>query len=301
MRDDELPNYSEAEYLGDLGVRIVDEIVSDKLNMIFRRKEQKDIGIDAEIEIVSETRKGTGRLLALQIKCGNSFFEETNESGYIFRFSKAQYNYWSNFSIQVIIILCNPDTRVAYWESMTANSIIHLTKSCKITIPYNKVLSRESKYSIEELANRKQDSDIAELALFRLLHDKYIGRIKIAPIAEEPRDFQGLSYIVNIDEEIFMVGMHYDRYGKIIAEDLKKFKPLYEQNMRSMAWDIYHKEAKLLLFIISKSKAALELSNEVIEYIQSLKFIEMSRAVYSDFIIPSVTELDESNQEIYFY
>jgi len=36
-----------------------------------------DLGIDAQIELVNPERRGTGRLIGAQIKCGESFFKET--------------------------------------------------------------------------------------------------------------------------------------------------------------------------------------------------------------------------------
>lgn len=301
MIDEELPIYPETEYLGDLGVRIVENIVCDELGMIFRRKEQKDIGIDAEIEIVNESRRGTGRLLALQIKCGDSFFKETTGDGYVFRFSKSAYNYWNNCSLPVIIVLCEPNTRIAYWSSVSLGSAIHLNNSYKIVIPFNQRFDVTSKYQLTDISNRKQDSDVAELALYKLLHEKYKDEIQIAPLMEEPRDFHGLSYVAKINNEIHMIGMLYDRYGIIKIEDLVRYKSLYEQNMKSMAWDIYDKDAKLLLFIISKSKAALELDDEVKEYIRHTKCIEVTRVIYNDDVFPDLTELDNNSDEIYMY
>lgn len=50
--ENELPIYSETEYLVDLGVRLVDNVVSDELKQIFRRQEKNDLGIDSQYEFV---------------------------------------------------------------------------------------------------------------------------------------------------------------------------------------------------------------------------------------------------------
>jgi hypothetical protein len=71
----ELPIYAESEYCGDFGVRKTESIICDELHYLFRRLDKNDLGIDGEIEILSEKNKGTGRLIAVQIKCGKSFFQ----------------------------------------------------------------------------------------------------------------------------------------------------------------------------------------------------------------------------------
>ena len=83
MKYDQLPSYGEDSYLGDKGVRLVDRIVSDDLRWIFRDLRKADIGIDGQIEIVDKKQRGTGRLLAVQIKCGTSYLSEVSDEGYI--------------------------------------------------------------------------------------------------------------------------------------------------------------------------------------------------------------------------
>lgn len=55
------------------GVAATQQIVTTELESIFRERPTDDYGIDAQIEIV-ETGTATGRLLAVQIKSGLSYF-----------------------------------------------------------------------------------------------------------------------------------------------------------------------------------------------------------------------------------
>lgn len=76
------PVVTETSETGAKGVRIVDAIVHDELRWLFRPRERRDLGIDGEIELVDkqdEKRRGTGRLIAVQIKCGESFFSEEDD------------------------------------------------------------------------------------------------------------------------------------------------------------------------------------------------------------------------------
>jgi hypothetical protein len=84
MPSSKWPKYIKTARIGNKGVRIVENIVHDQLEWIFREQEgQKDFGIDAHIEIVDGDAT-LGRILAVQIKCGISFFREKDETGYIF-------------------------------------------------------------------------------------------------------------------------------------------------------------------------------------------------------------------------
>jgi hypothetical protein len=68
-----LPKYSQNQRKGNVGVRIVDGIISDSVNWLFRELPKDDFSIDAHIEVVQDDGGVTGKLIAAQIKCGTSF------------------------------------------------------------------------------------------------------------------------------------------------------------------------------------------------------------------------------------
>ncbi len=65
---------------GDIGVALVQEAFA-RLDWAFRPQPKDDVGIDAEAEL-REHRRPTGRILAVQIKCGRSFFKATRGGGW---------------------------------------------------------------------------------------------------------------------------------------------------------------------------------------------------------------------------
>lgn len=85
MAGADYPEYSEDAELGDRGRRIVEGIVRDDLRWIFREISKDDLGIDGYVEILSEDRKCQGRLFAVQIKTGPSYFSEPTDDGYVYR------------------------------------------------------------------------------------------------------------------------------------------------------------------------------------------------------------------------
>jgi hypothetical protein len=76
---------------------------------LFREQTTQDYGIDAHIEIVEKERP-TGKLIALQIKAGTSFFKEETADAYVFRTDEKHIAYWVGHSMPVAVVLFNPET-----------------------------------------------------------------------------------------------------------------------------------------------------------------------------------------------
>ena len=66
-----------------IGIQAVGEQF-ERAGYIFREQPISDYGIDAQIEVV-EGEIVTGELIALQIKTGTSWFQESTPQGYVFR------------------------------------------------------------------------------------------------------------------------------------------------------------------------------------------------------------------------
>ena len=73
-----------------------------------------DVGVDGQIEILTDDRRVTGKLVAVQIKCGDSFFKEPADSGFVFRGDREHLVQWLDGSLPVILVLSrDPNTRKA--------------------------------------------------------------------------------------------------------------------------------------------------------------------------------------------
>ena len=145
------PQYTNSSRQGDLGVSIVSRIVDEDFLWLFKRNhEEHDFGIDGQIEVVTEAGAVTGQMLACQIKCGPSFFKEPNRWGWAYRGETKHFNYLANYPVPVIIIICDPETKEAYWERFTP-IVRQITESGgKLTIPRENKLA-SSKAVIEVL------------------------------------------------------------------------------------------------------------------------------------------------------
>lgn len=141
------------------GVQEVGRLIQDELKWIFREQPTDDYGIDAHLEIVSED-KVTGRLIAIQIKTGESYFKEKNDEGYVFRGRIEHLNYWANYSLPVIIVLCDRQKGLCVWEHIDKSKVRSISEeSWKITVPKTKLFGRDSIQELIRIAENKSGYD----------------------------------------------------------------------------------------------------------------------------------------------
>ena len=75
-----------------------------KIGFMFREQPIGDYGIDAIIE-TRDDKYLSGKLIAVQIKSGDSYFKEQKDNCVIYRGDIKHYYYWLNHSLPVIIVL----------------------------------------------------------------------------------------------------------------------------------------------------------------------------------------------------
>ena len=84
-------------------------------NLIWRENNSKDVGIDGHLEYVNEAGMATGRMIALQIKSGPSFFRHDDGESWRFYPEEKHRTYWERFPVPVIVVLHKPDTGESFW------------------------------------------------------------------------------------------------------------------------------------------------------------------------------------------
>lgn len=299
MANYKLPMYPESEELGDKGVRMVESIFCDEFRWIFRQQEKNDLGIDAQIEIIDDNRKSNGKLIALQIKCGVSFFKRSDNNGYIFQGDSKHLLYWLDHALPVILILCNPKDNKCFWVEVTRSNTTKTKDSWKITIPFSNILNITYKHDLETIANQLRHEDIIELSLHKYLYDRYNGKIKICPDIHIPRDFNGLSFIAQLNSDDLIIGFKYNIGLGFNIREIQEIVTTFNRNMKSMAWDEFTPNAKFYLYLISESREALNLNNDIIAFLKNHTFIKYFRMLYTPKSFYSLDNIDE-NWEAYF-
>jgi uncharacterized protein DUF4365/uncharacterized protein DUF2399 len=145
---------TDSDLIARIGVHGVAALFLGKLGWIFREQHESDHGIDAIVEIAVDGRP-TGKLIAIQIKSGSSYFAEDNPgSGWIMRGPKRHLNYWLEYQLPVLVVLFNPRNGSAYWVHVNQESATYTSKSYKINVPTRQVLDASARDQIEQIVER---------------------------------------------------------------------------------------------------------------------------------------------------
>ena len=157
---------ADTDNTGRVGVYAVGLAIEKDLKWIFREHPTSDHGIDAHVELVDSRRGVTGRLIALQIKSGKSYFQERVKGGFVYRGDSDHLNYWARHSLPVVIVLHDSDTELSYWQIVNPNTVERTEKAWKMTIPVVQKLDESASDQLQQLANiPKEQQRLASLAL----------------------------------------------------------------------------------------------------------------------------------------
>lgn len=127
------------------------ELEFSKWGWAFREQPIADFGIDAHVEPFCGG-KPTGRLIALQIKSGPSYFAEPAEGGWVFRGGDTHLLYWFRHSLPVVLLLHDPESGVTYWAHVTQESVEFTEVGWKMLVPSSQVLTRDAMDAFTALA-----------------------------------------------------------------------------------------------------------------------------------------------------
>ncbi|MBY0561007.1 DUF4365 domain-containing protein [Hyphomicrobium sp.] len=130
-----------------VGLNAVERIFLEEFEWFFREKPILDWGIDAEVEVVEDS-KPTGKLIALQIKSGSSYFKKKG-SDYVYYGEMRHLEYWSQHCLPVYIILHDEDTGLTLWQKIDRPLCEEHKKGWSIKIPATNVLNKDAKPFIE--------------------------------------------------------------------------------------------------------------------------------------------------------
>ncbi len=129
-------------------------VIAEKNKWMYREQPVNDVGIDAHMEMTDATGKSR-QLLGVQVKTGESYFDEKKEDYVIFRdIKERQYVYWTENSLPCIIVLYNPNDDTCIWEKLTKKTIKKTGKGYYVKVPTNQVfLDATSNQKLLEYTN----------------------------------------------------------------------------------------------------------------------------------------------------
>lgn len=127
--------------------------VQSKLNWTFREQPTDDFGIDAQIEVV-QSDTATGRLIALQIKGGESWFADKTTEGWWFRLDPAHFSYWTRHSLPVAVVLYHPRTQRCHWQLVTENTVERGPRGgLKLLVPESNILDESAMKPLQKASD----------------------------------------------------------------------------------------------------------------------------------------------------
>lgn len=160
-----MPKRKGSAKVATAGVTRTKLYVEEELGWLFREQPTEDFGIDAHVEVV-DGEDVRGRLLALQIKSGKSWFKEpAHDDGWWHRPDEDHVQYWLNHSLPVVIVMYDPRTRLCHWQLANRSALQRSSKGgWKLLIPKSQVLDS----SAVDPWQRAADGDPYELRMRQL-------------------------------------------------------------------------------------------------------------------------------------
>ncbi|MGW1543269.1 DUF4365 domain-containing protein [Streptomyces sp. NPDC002309] len=157
------------------GVTMAGYLITTRLGWLFREQETSDVGIDAHLEVVSgasmsaqSTGGATGRLLAVQIKSGQSQFAAAADGGWWYPCDADHAAYWTNHSLPVTLLLFDPRSERVYWQHVNADTLVSTGRNYKVFVPAEQQIDEVNAEALARPARRQQDTDPFSNATDRL-------------------------------------------------------------------------------------------------------------------------------------
>jgi Domain of unknown function (DUF4365) len=139
---------------------------------IWRETGTGDVGIDGQLEFVTQDGFATGRTVGAQVKAGPSFFQNPSAAGWKFYPQEKHRNYWEHFPLPVLLILHNPEGGDSYWIDIRQALRVPTRQECPfVKVPKINLLQSTNPATLFENAGVLDQPFIAEIGdvLKRLL------------------------------------------------------------------------------------------------------------------------------------
>lgn len=124
--------------------------------VISREQTTHDFGVDVHFEFADERGDATGRLLAIQVKTGKSYFAHATEGGWWFYIDEKHENYWLGHSLPVVLALHDDRDGNTFWVRVAPETIERTRNGgSKILVPSSQVLDKAAFDRVSVFAARR--------------------------------------------------------------------------------------------------------------------------------------------------
>lgn len=151
------------------GVLLLGRTVTRELGWFFRPQDVADQGIDAHVEVAVDGH-ATGRLVALQIKSGSSYFRHPAKGGWTFYYSPRERNLWNGHVLPVMVVLVDLESDVAYWQRIAPETERRTKKRYAVTVPDSQTVS-----------TAREAWSLAASGLEHIAHERWEAHLEVLP------------------------------------------------------------------------------------------------------------------------
>jgi len=140
-------------------------LAAAKMNLIWRETSASDVGVDGHIEFVDADGRATGRLIGVQIKSGQSFFQNADNDAWHFYPEQKHRSYWERYPLPLVLILHSPENNVSYWvDARQALRSPEQSSHVYLAVPKRNVLQNTTPEELFRTAGVSKDAFIENIA-----------------------------------------------------------------------------------------------------------------------------------------
>lgn len=177
-------------------------LIFTRLDWIFREQPTSDYGIDGQAEKRNPDGKAGGKLIALQIKSGSSYFRARGD-GYVYYGEARHREYWTNYSLPVFLILHNPITNITLWQRIEEHLIEEGENGgWAIGIPRDQTLDQEHEHFIaagiaSDFASTRRAQLALDLPAIRQFAEQPDIYLRVEDWVNKTLNFRGAEVVFN--------------------------------------------------------------------------------------------------------
>jgi len=160
-----------------------------------REQTSSDYGIDAIAELIDDDT-ATGQLVAIQIKSGSSYLEETKGGCYIYRPDAQHVHYWLRHTLPVIVCLCDPENEAVYWERVAKDTIESTGKGYKLALPWVRQLGKGAREALKDIVTPRVASSDYTLVSTKDVSHGMAKRYSIKVVLNRPMTKPELAAVI---------------------------------------------------------------------------------------------------------
>lgn len=121
---------------------------------------EHDLGTDIWVVARDNRRFDLGALAGIQVKSGNSWFDEPeyengNVRGWWFRGDNEHFDYWTEHNIPHLLVLHDQKADKSYWVHVTRDRIVSTGKQSKILVSADSIIDRDHLEQLLKVATSK--------------------------------------------------------------------------------------------------------------------------------------------------